>query len=185
MYLLKKRGRSIDLSYFFFYFFRTNLESPSFFFRTPSFFLKTFVELGLEEGPELLLEEEETEEDPSATLGSRRAFCRNLLYFFRDLPEIALEEGCEVDEVHVLKKLSFARAHQLKLVSRVMHEQKADPLVLVHDWLADFLEGVVNAGIGNYEFLDPKNLEFFLRQGTPKKDLQGELLEPLQPEAKE
>jgi len=185
LYLLKKRGRSIDLAYFFFYFFRTNLEAPSFFFRAPSFFLKTFVELGLEAGDDLLADEGEGEEDPSASLGSRRAFCRNLLYFFKELPSIALEEGCEVDEVHTFRKLSFARSQQLKLISRVMHEQKADPLAIVHDWLADFLEGVANADVGHYEFLEPKNLEFFLKQGTPKKDLRGELLEPLQPEAKE
>lgn len=185
LYLLKKRGGGINLPYFFFYFFRTNLEAPSLFFRTPAFFLKTFVELGLEEGDDLLGEESEVEEDPSALLGSRRAFCRNLLYFFRELPSMALEEGCEVDEVHTFRKLSYARSQQLKLISRVMHEQKADPLAIVHDWLADFLENIANANIGHYEFLDPKNLEFFLKQGTPKKDLQGELLEPLQPEAKE
>lgn len=185
LYLLKKRGRGVDLTLFFFFFFRTNLEGPSFFFRAPSFFFKTFAELGIELEDELLQEEDELEEDPTAALGSRRAFCRNLLYFFRDLPDIALEEGCELDEVYTLKKLSFARAHQLKLVSRVMHEKKVDPLVIVHEWLADFLEDASSTRAGHYEFLEPKNLELFLRQGSPQKDLQGELLEPLHPESKE
>lgn len=185
LYLLRKRGRPLDFSYFFFYFFKTNLEAPSFFFRSPSFFLKSFVELGLEEGGALLSEDNEAEEDPSALLGSRRAFCRSLLYFFKDLPTIALEEGYDAEDAQALKKLSFARGHQLKLISRVMHEHKADPLALVHDWMSDFLEQIAGAEVSHYEFLEPKNLEFFLKQGTPKKDAQEELLEPLQSEAKE
>lgn len=63
LYLLKKRGRCADLSYFFFYFFRTNLEGPSFFFRTPSLFSKVLVELDLEDEGTLFVEEEEEEED--------------------------------------------------------------------------------------------------------------------------
>lgn len=96
-----------------------------------------------------------------------------------------MEGGCDEEALLAFKKLSSAKAHQLRLVSRVMHEHKVDPLTLAHDWMLDFLEQLVGAEVAHYDFLDPKNLEAFFKQGIPKADVHDELLEPLQPEAKE
>lgn len=133
LYLLKKRGASISFSYFFFYFFRTNLDAPSIFFRAPSFFLKTHLDLGLEDHDEFFADDEEPEEDPCVGFGSRRTFCRNLLYFFGELPSLAAEEGCDQEETEAFRRLASAKSKQMNLLSRVMHEHKVDPLEIVQD----------------------------------------------------
>lgn len=186
LYLIKKRGVGLSPSYFFFYFFKTNLDAPAFFFRTPTFFSKTFVDLGLEPRDEFLEEEEgEEDEEPTACFGSRRTFCRNLLYFFRELPDLAAEEGCEVEEVLFFKRLSLARSKQTNLLVRLMHEQKADPLAVLHEWLADFLDDTLGTSLENYEFLEPKQLEAFFKQGLPKGGCEDELFEAAQADPKD
>ncbi len=184
LYLIKKRRTDLVFSHFFFYFFKTNLDAPSLFFRTPTFFSKTFLDLGLEEGDEFL-EDEEVEEAPLANLGSRRAFCRNLLYFFRELPNLALEGGCEVEEVELMRRLSHARSKQLNLQVRLMHEYKADPLAILHEWLSDFFDEILGSSLEQYDFLEPKNLEPFFKQGFPRGGYVEELLEEAQVEPKD
>lgn len=60
-----------------------------------------------------------------------------------------------------------------------MHERKVDPSIIVHDWLSEFLEELAGLEVGDYEFLDPKSLDFFLKQGYLRRGLQDELSGPL------
>lgn len=185
LYLLKKRRVDLKFSYFFFYFFRTNLDAPSTLFRAPTFFSKTLLDLGLEDEDEFLDDDEDLDEEPSSDLGSRRTFCRNLLYFFRELPHLAIEGGCEESEVDLFKKLSLARSKQTNLLVRLMHEYKADPLAILQEWLSDFLDETMEASLEQYEFLETKNLEAFFKLGLSKEECSEEIYDETQEDPQE